>query len=411
MKYLSSLTKLSLVFFAIFALSSCGTDESGNEFDTAPSVNLVEEAGFVSADANLAGETSFFVKVQGIAGTNDIETLTILEDDVKVDLARLSTSSNPVLLLDDDTKGFTTEVEITLHADQSERAYEFQVADATGLIGSQTIYINTAPTTTGPPVVTLASGTATRTLDGGSLFEIDVTAVLGGATLADIGVWEGADLITDLNRLRYGAVEIDNVFEANPLTVPVDDENGFTAKSIWVRAHEAEGVTTTYTVRVTDTNAEFADLSVDVSTFVSTSPIDNEFTAILVYNNSGPENGGLDLDTGSSVSSFDGSADLIDSGLDATDTWARTIYPANGASLRSLDPAQAETFSYDNVTSREALIEAYNTGFETTLSGTLFIGDTYTARANGSYYILTVRNIVEVADNDDYYEFDVKQAL
>ncbi len=411
MKYLSLFSKLFLALAVISFASSCGTDDTTTDPTQGPSTFLEDEAGFLSTDATIDAGDVINVRLTASTGTSLLNTLTIYEDGFEVDLSRITidgadAGANPKLILGEDVNGFTYDISITPHTTGT-ATYEFEVADADGNKDASTIDVTIS---SGPLTLELATGSSSLQLGSESLFEVALNATTGSAALSTLTVYEDGVVISDLTRLRYGAVEIANAFDANPFTLPVDDQAGF-AKSIWIRSHAEAGVTKTFTVRVEDEALETADLDIVVTLGTIATPFDNEYTGRLVYNADGQNFGGLDLDTGSNVSAFDATADIIDSGLDNNDNWFRTIEPSNGASLRSIDTTQPELFSYDNVSSKEAMIAAYDSGQELFQSGTVNIGDTFTAKVGTTYYIFVVRNLVETsADNFDYYEFDIKQA-
>ena len=108
---------------------------SGTDEDEAPLISLLAADGFVDKDGEIGVGEAFSVRVEFIAGTNDLQSLTILEDGVKIDASRLTiagveAANNPQLI----TNARGGEFDITIAADPSvtdERfySYAFQLSD------------------------------------------------------------------------------------------------------------------------------------------------------------------------------------------------------------------------------------------------------------------------------------------
>jgi len=84
MKNLTLLSNLLLVLVTIFALSSCNPDD-GTTFELSPSIDLLDEAGFISTTTTTVdpGATLNF-RVRAAKGDNPLRTITILEDNVTI---------------------------------------------------------------------------------------------------------------------------------------------------------------------------------------------------------------------------------------------------------------------------------------------------------------------------------------
>ena len=166
--------------------------------------------------------------------------------------------------------------------------------------------------------------------------------------------------------------------------------------------------TQNYTIVITDEASNEASVDYVIELEELATPLTNQFQGVLLYNNAGPEFGAIDLDSGTSVSSGDASADIVDLGFNGGSDWAKSISPAGSTDLRSITNGA----TFDSVTSRELLIEAFDAGTSLAQTGELTVGISYTARINEDYYILTVVDIVETSgDNLDFYRFDIKQSL
>ena len=113
-----------------------------------PTLNLIDEAGFVSTSAELDAGTVFAVKVEASADESPLNVFTVYEDGTKIDQSRIlvngtPAAANPILLFDQEKISFTWEVEITAHEDASLRIYEFEVSAESGKSASRTVDITT----------------------------------------------------------------------------------------------------------------------------------------------------------------------------------------------------------------------------------------------------------------------------
>ncbi len=125
-----------LAFFAIF-LTSCEEDPivTGNPLDTPPTISFLEAEGFLTKDAELEVGDAFSVSVEMLAGTQNLSSLTIYEDGVKLDPARITIAgvdlaNNPQLIINKTGQTF----DITIATDpavEGERfySYAFEVED------------------------------------------------------------------------------------------------------------------------------------------------------------------------------------------------------------------------------------------------------------------------------------------
>ncbi len=403
-----SLLKLMMMALAIFALSSCGDDTDDVALD--PSISFLDEAGFISIDSDIAAGTEFSVKLRGSTGDNPLSSLTIQEDFVDIDFSRITyahttTANNPQLVVDADKEGFEWEVTIVAHSDAANYTYDFILRDDAGNSSIASININTAGS--GPPTISIDGPTAIQAT-GGSAQIVKINSTPGGAQLRSVAVYEDGTLMDDLTRLDYWGV----AFVANPLTLEGDDKNGLTSAEITLRVADAGAPI--YTFEVEDELGETAtiDFSVAIGTPLD---VDAEVTAILFYNNDGPNQGGVDLEDGQSISSLDNDADIVDMGINTDlpvgENWLQQVAPANGAAL-SLPNGSVELFDYDNIDTKEAVIAAYESGDAAANTPALVVGDVFMVNQGGDYFICMVREInVTAADNLDNYVIDIKRVL
>lgn len=146
----------SATLLVVFALlfTACEEDpiitgDGGGDESEAPTITLLEADGFISKDSEIEVGEAFSVRVEFIAGTADLSSLTILEDGARVDASRISIvgveiANNPQII----TNARGGEFDITIAADPSvmdERfySYAFTVEDSEKLIGETFLNVTT----------------------------------------------------------------------------------------------------------------------------------------------------------------------------------------------------------------------------------------------------------------------------
>ncbi len=193
----------------------------------------------------------------------------------------------------------------------------------------------------------------------------------------------------------------------------------------------ADGSFATFSFQIEDEAGEVSVTSIDVSVVDPTTPLDMTLTGVL-FNQAGPTGtGGLNLDNGEGTGSADAEAEIRDLGLDCTVpapglNWRRQIGTVNGADMVAVDLTQVENFTFDNVTNKEQIIGAYDTGIAlsdgvsvncatsnetavTDVSDELTVGDLFVVLSNGTYYLIRIDAIDETdSNNNDSYELSIK---
>ena len=402
MKNLSLFAYLLLAVAVIFTASSCGEDDG--VITLGPSITVTN-----SPSGDVIPGDDFTVTISAAKGDAALKSLTVYEDGVKVDLGRLvvdgaAAGANPKLIVGTDVDGFTWEVTITAHTDASTRSYSFEVADENSKTDEASVDISTAAT---PPSLVLNGSNDILTAPS-SLLAVNLSITAGSNKLSTIGVFEDGNLMSAAD--LYYKDPTTGQFTDNPETFASEDEDLFN-DNIYIRV-SMDGGPHTYTIEVTDANGITAslDLSVNIGT-----PVDMEFTAVVVNNADGPDNGGLDLDNGVNVPAASGDAEIRDMGIDINQpvdaNWLQQIEAVNGASIRTPDSSQPEAFDFAAANTKEAIIAAYDAGDDVS-EPDVAIDDIFLVKRGEDYFILKVTKIVVTpSDNADLYEFDVKQAL
>ena len=138
----------------IFAGTACDPDPV---VENPPTLDLIDEAGFVSTSATLEAGATFDVKVSAAADESPLNVFRVYEDGSLIDASRIliegvPAAANPVLLFDTEKNTITWEVTITAHDDASLRVYEFEVTAENDKSASESVDITT---TLGTAVTTL----------------------------------------------------------------------------------------------------------------------------------------------------------------------------------------------------------------------------------------------------------------
>jgi hypothetical protein len=300
--------------------------------------------------------------------------------------------------------------------------------------------------TTLGPEISFNSGvgltSADATLAPGETFAVELSALPGDNPLQTFtflvdGVAPDAASIGDYfnDFTLNGTAETPN----NPAGLFGSFKDGATIGIEIVPFGQVDGTIVTYSFEIADEVGETAIVSLDIEIVDPATPIDTTLTGLLLSQAGPAGTGGLDLDTGEGTGSSDSDAEIQDEGINedfpqsTSANWRRQISSANNAQIRQADlNALPENFSFDNVTSKEAIEEVFNTG--TALDGDdsacnctdsttgeavseqLNGGEVFAVLRDGRYYLIRIDDVVLVytgqdnqpGNNDDYYEISVK---
>ena len=401
------------LLFLVLMFPACTEDDTtgpGTGFDTPPTASFLGGTDFLTGDATVAGGSIFKVRLVGATGDSPLRTLEIFADGDRLDTDRIEingspAAANPILIVDEiEKEGFEYDISIVAQDDGTVN-YEFVITDEEGLSDAASLNITVEST----PVTITVESPANISAGPSELLEFGVMATVGSTPIASIAVYEDGDLIEDLNRLRYNGT----TFATNPQDVPEADKQGFSADVI-LRVHANAGETKTYTFEVKDEAGNSATQDVTITTGTNLS---GEFTAVVLNNAAGPNpDGGLDLYNGIAVSVNSDQAQIVDQGIDISlpnaSNWLQQVAPSNGAQLALPDPNAPETFSYENVNSREGIVAAFESGTIVSESNELAEGDLLIVKNDNDYFLLEVTEITVTTNNNlDSYTFNVKQSI
>ncbi len=422
MKQLKLFSYLCIAALGVL-FTSCGEDtlidppiDGGGD---GAQVTLLDEFGDPAPDVEVSPGGNFSVIVDAVAGENEMNTFSVEEDGVTIDLSRVlingsPADANPTLLFDSERTSFTWEVTVFAHEDAAFRTYSFVIIDSEGNRGSQSVNVDTDSVGSGgdtPPEITVG-GSENVTVEPNSLYSVKISATPVSGRLASISVYQDGTLISDVSRLEFAG----NDFDSNPYELPEALKDGFVEETLFIRVQDSgESV---YRVLITDEFGNSSEFTKTINAGTSGTPVSTIVGVLL--NQAGPAGtGGLDLDNGNSTGSADLDAEIRDMGIDngpIADNWLQQIAGVNGSVVKQLIAGQnglLESFSFGNVSVREEIIAVHdNNGidFSGGVSNTVLVGDVFSVENNGRYYLLQVTNInVTTDDNNDSYTFDVKK--
>ncbi len=269
------------------------------------------------------------------------------------------------------------------------------------------------------PEITLQSGTgfitSDATLEPAEPFTVSLKVQKGDNPLQSIAIFKrNADIDNSAAVYTITSDNVGVITPNSPFLLTGADVNGGTF-NITIIPDDVDADFSLYSFEVTDSEGLKDEVSLGISTVRTATPLSNTYTTVVVNNADGPNNGGLDLDVGANVPFNSNMAELRDEGIDLGQTtannWIQRVRPVNGAILRLPDASQMETLRYENVDSREAIVAAYDTGTDVTQSPKLQTGQLLLVKKGNDYYLLEVGNVVVTTNNNqDYYEFNIKQS-
>jgi hypothetical protein len=404
MKRLSLFTLLALISLGTF--NSC-TKETPLD-PVAPTIELISGTGYVSSDTELTAGQTFTVRLRAEAGSDNLQSLGIYENDVLITPDRIkingaSISGQAIPITGGDVSGFTWDIAIVAHSVEDIRDYRFTIQAGSGSSPrSVVIAVSTIPQTVFD--LTLRSGTgcfsSDATVDPQTLIKICPMGTRGSAgALQSLMVLEDNVAITDLSRLRFGIVS--NNFSANPMTLPSQMASAIDTV-VYIKVHSSG--TKQYTIVLTDAAGNTKTQSLNISITPQGTPIAS--LSGVLKNSAGPTGtGGLDLDNGTGTGSSSSSAEIRDMGTAAN--WVHQIAPitANGVTLKSVSGVD-----FSSVAFVEDIISIYNSGTSISQSSSVSVGNVFAVLRGTTYYLIRVTAVNPTAsDNDDSITFDIKK--
>ena len=415
MKRIFNFPALLLVAIGAMFLVSCEPEPGGptGPINVEPVVTLTS-----SSEITVEPTEVFTVEFSASKGDdNALKAVTIYEDGTKVPTSRLTVNgtaaaANPLLVTGTDVDGLTWTIDIVAQSSAATTVgYEIEVQDDASQ--TKSVFVNVTTVGTPPSLTSTSPMTINVDQDIKNLFR--VTAVKGSGDLVSIEVREN-DQLVDPSKIFWQVISM--AVSENPFALGEDDRGGFEDQELYIMTPAVEG-NFTYKVTITDEFGLTSELSFDVTTNPTGTPIDIREGVLL--NSAGPSGtGGLDLDNGNSTGSMDTEAEIKDNGIDnnlpAEENWFRTISPIsdNGVSMKQLIAGQGglpEGFKFSDVAFKEDLVDFFTSGVDLTnnQSNIVQIEDVFIVTREGKYWMLEVIEIVtDPNGNDDSYKFDIK---
>lgn len=200
----------------------------------------------------------------------------------------------------------------------------------------------------------------------------------------------------------------------NPALLAGDYANGFRWE-VGLRTTEAFG-DNVFRFVLTDEGGLESEVSLTITTSEAGTELDITEENNVIFNMSGMNMGAFDLDNLEQVSSNSTASELQDNGINtdlpASSNWRQTISPENGATMKVVDrTALGENYDYNNVLTKEEILEAWDSGIGVTGStDQIQVGDEFVVLSDqGTYFLILVTEVnVTTGDNNDNYVFTVK---
>lgn len=417
--------------FALMCLffTACEDDPIGGGGGTeiGPSALLLAEEGFVSVDTELPANSIFSVKLDATQGDNALNAVTVQEDGITLDNSRITVNgsvpaANPMLVVGDDTNGFTWEISVDAqNAEGESKVYDFIVQDINMNSDTESILISTETVVGSMPPGLTIDGPTDYFANSGSSAAVNLVAATGSADLYSLFVLvtdENGDFnaVTDLSTLFFG--ELTNNFDSNPYILGADDKDGF-AKQLYIKP-DYVGVAS-YRIVLEDENGNSVSEDINMESGTSFT----QFHEGVLFNAGGPSGtGGLDLDdpdSGTSgVGSMDSRAEIRDAGIDSSqpnaDNWRRRIGGINGTELKKVNSVLPEGIGFADLNLTEYVAAFFDASDEVLVdinggvySSIVEEGDIFAVRGATKDYFIHVKEVnVKTDDNSDNYILDVK---
>jgi len=409
--------RIKILIFGLVASSmffaSCDDDTTGGPGGTnvnAPNVTATLDA-FSSSTVQPGQE--FTITVDALSSQAQLKAIEVSIDGSSLTPEEFDNTSvndseeqNPQLLFGDEKDSFNWDFVFTAPSEVGDYSYEFEISDDDNLVTIESVIITVEGVleVVQPTIDVMSAPTIESPAN--SLVSVDVAATMGTYDIASISVLEDGVLITDLSRIRFDNVD----FDSNPLPIFSPQSAGFT-ESVIIRTIAGNH---NYVIRITDTEDNSVEDSFMITETMTSTALQETFQFVLVSNASGAGLGGLDLDNGVAVSSSSVDAELrdigIDLGLPNASNWIQKVEAVNGSALRIVNLSNLpDGFSYDGVTSKEEITDAYNSGADTNPSPVLQVGDLLAVASTTNIYLIEVEEVVvTTTDNNDYYTFNIK---
>lgn len=414
MKRLFKIPSLLLFAASLLFLNACNEDIGTGSTALSPTISFNSGTDLLTGDATLAAGAPIKVQITAQAGDNDMQYVEFKQDGARiVDISRIKIDGVPAssaapLLSDTEVSNFTWDVEITTDGSASS-VYSILVSDASNNIDQVSLTITTEAVD--PSISFIGEGSTVQSSPGNADKKV-VTVMSNGVDLATLTILENDVVMTDLSRIYYG--DLSNNFTSNPMDITGDDVAGF-VKDIYIRQFTTG--TSKYTIQVENIGNKTASASYFINTG---SAIDATITATLLSNASGPDLGGLDLYTGTNVSVNSADATIIDLGINgnpAATNWIQKFRHNGTGSIKELSADQISAgFDFAAIQYKEQILSVWDNAVspadDQQPTNKVQVGDVFIILNDNDYFLIQCTDVqVTTNNNEDYFNFDIKQAL
>lgn len=398
-----------LLFVASVFFVSCEDDDGPVGGLDDPDITLTSPAAVTVGQ----GE-EFTISVSALANEYDLNAISVEQDGSRIDASRIqfdgvAASANPKLLFDDERTSLITDITIDAHTTIGTATYAVVVTDTDGNSSSVTVDV----TTEGLPPSIEIIGSGAITVNPGSPAQLNLRALKGTNDLELLGVYEDGEVV-DAGRLSFDG----NIPDDNPFLIDEQYATGFEGP-LFITSSTIPG---SHMIDIVlEDNTGLKDTAQYI--IVSGAAVDELDDYVILWNASGPNGGGLDLDATTveeaTVSNDSEEAEIIDLGINldlpAANNWIQKIAPANGTEMRYIIPGQngvGEDVTFADIQYKGQLELLYDAGvpLQNGQSDVVVEGDMFILSNNGNFYAVHVVTVNPTAnDNEDFYQFDLKR--
>lgn len=221
---------------SVIVMMSCGEDSDGDITINDPEIEL----DISNTDLSPIPGQVFSVIVQTTKGDNPLQSFSVqangnILDNSRMTINGISTEENPVMVVSQDTGGFTWKVDIVSHSNPEIVTYTFTISDTGGSSASSSVEINTIPDVITPAIISLG-GNLMYTGAPGDKIKIPVSVLAGTYQLKTIAVLDEDANPVDVSIIYYGDLQTN--FTSNPMNIEGDDKYGFDI-DLYVTAHNS----------------------------------------------------------------------------------------------------------------------------------------------------------------------------
>lgn len=401
-----------LGFSLIVCLWSCSDDEIAE----APSGPPVISLGANSSDLISVKPSQEFVSLIGLRpGKSLLRGLTFLEKNQLIQANRIKINGkqafgNPVLLSEDQSTGGNLRIDLKAQNEVGLTTYTIILHDLEGASDTVSREIQVG---SNPPKLKY-NGPSLNIAIINKDYKYKVSATKGTGKMKSLRVFENGNLI-EINRLLFDGKNV----ASNPFDIDVLNQNLFD-KDLTIKSPSKNG-DYLYKFLVED---EFGAIGADSAYTLVGIPL-TEFVSKTLFNAAkGGNFGGMSFIFGNSVGINNLDADIVDLGVDSTNTdkntnWLRQIKGVNGVELKQVIVGKNGvplSFAYTFMYTKEQLEDLWSKSTSFTqkdkggalISDRVQVGQIFIAKKGSSYVLIEVAGVINSDTDEDYLRLNFK---